>query len=152
MIGLRHLGDCAQFIKNPCVLGTGNVSQGAFNYLSSIGLRPRMFNRKTLNLFYDCIESYDLIINGIEMDVDGMHILSISDLRKTSPKVLIIDAAADAGRAIEGTVYQSLTSPIGIVENRRYIMVNNAPTIFHEEASREISSNIAKYILTRNQF
>lgn len=152
MIGIEKLGDRFSTIKNVCILGTGSVAQGSFNYLSSIGLKPRMFNRKTLNLFYDNIDTFDLIVNGIEMDVDGFHILSLNDLKKTKSDVMIIDAAADAGRAIEGTSYQSLASPIGIVADRSYVMVNNAPTILYNEASRFISKIIAKYVISKYQF
>ena len=135
--------------SNFCILGSGSVSQGAFQYLSSLGAEPRMFYRKTMDIFYDLIDCYDVIVNGIEIDRDGCHILSRDDLMKTKESVFIIDAAADAGRAIYGTKYLSMDNPVSTVEGRRYFLVNNAPTILHEKASIYISSVVSKDILSR---
>jgi len=149
ILGLKNLEKSLDSVRKVCVLGTGNVSQGAFQYLSELGLKPRMFSRKTLDIFYSKINEYDIIVNGIEMDIDDAHILSEEHLRLTDANVMIIDAAADAGRAIQGTEYRSISSPVGIVSGRRYTLVNNSPTLLHREASKAISSVIAKYILTK---
>ncbi len=152
MMGMKHLERTGRVVESACVLGTGSVAQGAFQHLSSLGVKPRMFGRKTLGIFKTNINEYNLIINGIEMDEDGKHILSINDLKKTRPEVLIIDAAADAGRAIEGTSYQKISSPIGFISDREYISVNNAPTILFKEASSIISKIVSRHILNRKIF
>lgn len=129
------------------ILGSGSVAQGAFCYLAQQGYQPRMFYRKTLDLFFDELAEFDLIVNGIEVDVDGMHILDNAALNKTKPDVLIIDAAADAGRAIQGTQYLSLQQPVGYTQGRTYTLVNNAPTLMHREASGVISEVVARLFL-----
>lgn len=134
------------------VLGSGSVAQGAFCYLASLGCQPRMFYRKTLDLFVDQIDEFDLIVNGIEVDSDGMHIIDEAALRKTRLDVLIIDAAADAGRAIQGTEYLSLEQPVGRVQGRAYTLVNNAPTLMHPQASEVISEVTASLLLNRDFF
>ncbi|NTW33704.1 MAG: N(5)-(carboxyethyl)ornithine synthase, partial [Bacteroidetes bacterium] len=131
------------------VLGSGSVSQGAFCYLSKLGAEPRMFYRKTLDLFYDKINEYEIIVNGIEIDSDDQHIIDYYHLSETSDDVLIIDAAADAGRSIEGTEYMSLDNPMGYVLGRKYILVNNAPTLMHEISSRVISGVVASVLLQK---
>lgn len=134
------------------ILGSGSVAQGAFCYTAQQGSQPRMFYRKTLNLFFEEIESFDIIINGIEIDSDGTHILDKTALNRTKPEVIIIDAAADAGRAIEGTKYLSIEHPLAQVEGRTYTLVNNAPTLMHEDASDFISEVVARLLLARDFF
>lgn len=135
-----------------CVLGTGHVSQGAFFILSKLGMQPRMFGRKTMPIFYSSMHKYALIVNGIEMDADGIHILDTADLNSLREDVAIIDAAADAGRAIVGTEYQNIDNPVGQVCSRKYLLVNNAPTLMHKEASEEISLAISSFIITNDYF
>lgn len=132
------------------ILGSGSVAQGAFYQLAQSGYQPRMFYRKTLDVFYDQISEFDLIINGIEVDVDGFHIIDNAMLAKTKQDVLIIDAAADAGRAIEGTSYLSLDAPISVIQQRQYTLVNNAPTLMHEDASKVISDTVASLLISDN--
>lgn len=152
MLGLEQLEKKRETIKKVCVLGAGSVSQGAFQYLSTLGFKPRMFHRRTLNIFYSEVEDYEVIVNGIEMDIEGAHILSSEHLERTRADVLIIDAAADAGRAIQGTEYQTLSSPVGLICNRKYTLVNNAPTLLYQEASKVISNVVAQHLLTRRFF
>lgn len=135
--------------KSVAVLGSGSVSQGAFYELSRLGILPRMFYRKTLSIFYSSINQFDLIVNGIEVDSER-HIMNRACIESTKKDCLIIDAAADAGRAIEGTSYNSLASPVSEVFGRRYILVNNAPTLLASEASQFISSVLAGGVLLQS--
>lgn len=111
-----------------------------------------MFYRKTLDLFRESIEEFDLIVDGIEVDIDDVHILDEDLIRRTRDDLLIIDAAADAGRAIEGTRYLSLDNPIGQAFGRTYTLVNNAPTLMHRQASEFISEITTRYLLGRDFF
>jgi N5-(carboxyethyl)ornithine synthase len=137
---------------NVAILGSGSVSQGAFNEISARGMRPRLFYRKTLDIFNNSIDQYNLIINGIEIDSDQNHIIDKKAILRTQLDTLIIDAAADAGRAIEGTKYLSIDNPIGDLFGRRYVLVNNAPTLLKKESSEYISEVTAKYLLCQNFF
>lgn len=130
-----------------CVLGSGSVAQGAFHELSRMSLRPRMFYRKTLPIFWDTIDQYGIIVNGIEVDTPGTHIISESQLDRINERALIIDAAADARNAVWGTEYQSLAKPVGVISGRQYVLVNNAPAIMPTEASSVISRVVAEEIL-----
>jgi N5-(carboxyethyl)ornithine synthase len=134
------------------ILGSGSVSQGAFFYISSLGMQPRMFYRKTLDIFKEQIGKFDLIINGIEMDLDEGHVISRQLLQKTKTRLLLVDAAADAGRAIEGTDYQTLDKPIAFLEERAYCLVNNAPSLMSSEASLAISSAVSQHLLSKDFF
>lgn len=151
-LAFRYLKIDAAALEEVCVLGAGSVAQGAFCYLSARGLFPRMFYRGRLDLFYREIERFDLVVNGIEMDAEGVHILSEEQIRRMKPDVILVDAAADAGRAIEGTLYRTIDEPAGEVFGRKYILVNNAPTLMFEKASRVISRVVGKMILTRDLF
>jgi N5-(carboxyethyl)ornithine synthase len=131
------------------VLGSGSVSQGAFQSLSSLGFSPRMFYRKTMHHFYESLSDYEIIVNGIENDQPDSWILSAKDLALTKENVLIIDAAADAGNAVFGTEFQSIERPFGTTCGRNYLLVNNAPTVFPQRASENISTVLSEQILPK---
>lgn len=130
-----------------CVLGSGSVAQGAFHELSRMGAKPRMFYRKTLPIFRSIISEFDIIVNGIEVDTPGYYIMDRNDVMKTKENVFIIEAAADAGNAIQGTEYQSFESPVSEVYGRKYLLVNNAPSAMTLEASRDISCVVASSVI-----
>ena len=129
------------------ILSSGNVSQGAFSAMSPYNCDIRMFYRKTMNEFYSEIDTYDIIINGIEVDEPNVHIIDKSQVKKLKRNALIIDAAADAGNAIEGSYYTAHDNPLGDIDGINFYCVNNAPTIFYRTASNYISEVVAKYVL-----
>ncbi len=58
----------------------------------------------------------------------------------------IIDAAADAGRAIEGTKYTSIDNPIYTDEQgHTFYVVNNSPSLLYRESSEAVSEGYAKH-------
>lgn len=128
------------------VLASGNVSQGSYNYLAKFGCDIRMFYRKTMIEFYDTLEVYDVIVNGIEMDQCGQHILTKEQLARLKRGCLVIDAAADAGNAIEGTHYTSLSEPMYFEDGLWFYEVNNAPSLLYRNASREISKAFSQWV------
>ena len=128
------------------VLGNGNVSQGAYNYMAKLNADIRMFYRKTLDDFYKSMDSYDIIINGIEVDGSVKHIMTKKQLCSLKKGCLVIDAAADAGNAIEGTHYTSIDSPVYEESGILFYEVNNAPSLLYRVASREISKSFSKMI------
>jgi len=146
-LGIRHLNMDPDRDHSVCVLGSGSVAQGAFHELSKSGFVPRMFYRKTLPIFESLIGSFDVIVNGIEVDAPGLSIIDRDLLRRSREDVRIVEAAADAGNAVWGTEYQALSSPVGLVEGRRYVLVNNAPTIIAREASSDISRVVGGQII-----
>lgn len=128
------------------VLASGSVSQGAYYVASKYGSDVRMFYRKTMNEFYDSIDSFDIIINGIEVDNDNDHIISSRDLDLLKKNTLIIDAAADAGRAIYGTKYTSIDNPIYKENELYFYVVNNAPSIIYRKSSFDISKSFSNWV------
>lgn len=128
------------------VLSSGNVAQGALKAISMFNCDTRLFYRKTMDLFYDSISEYDIIINGIEIDDDNSHIITKDQLAKIKSGCLILDAAADAGRAIEGTRYTTIGNPIYLEKDKYFYEVNNSPSIFYRETSRVISSVFSELI------
>lgn len=132
------------------VLANGNVSQGAYNCISRYGVDVRLFYRKTMSEFYDTLADYDIVINGIEVDTVGTHILSQNDLSRLKRGCLLIDSAADAGNAIEGTHYTTLVDPIYEEKGLLFYEVNNAPSLLYRRASLEISKSFSQWIYTRD--
>src|SRR5690554_2027471 len=57
------------------VLSSGNVAQGAFQAMSHFGADIRLFYRKTMNEFIKLIDTFDIIINGIEVSQDDNYII-----------------------------------------------------------------------------
>lgn len=130
------------------ILSAGNVSQGAFNAISKYTDNIQLFYRKTMDEFYNCIEEFDIIINGIEVDTPGEHIISKSQQKKIKAGSLIVDAAADAGNAIEGTSYTKISNPIYKENGLYFYVVNNAPSIYHRDSSFAISEAFSRCIYT----
>lgn len=128
------------------VLASGSVSQGAYNAISRYNVDIRMFYRKTMNEFYETINEYDVIINGIEVDNPNNHIITKEQLKLIKKGCLIIDSAADAGNAIEGTHYTSIADPIYEENNLYFYEVNNAPSLIYRKSSIDISEAFSKYI------
>lgn len=132
------------------VLSSGNVAQGALQAISKFNCDIRLFYRKTIDIFYQSISDYDIIINGIEIDDDNSHIITKKDLKKIKKGCLMLDAAADAGRAIEGTKYTSIGNPIYIDDGKYFYEVNNSPSIFYRETSKIISNTFSELIFKKD--
>lgn len=135
---------------NVAILSAGNVSQGAFETISKFNANVRMFYRKTMHEFYETIDQYDIIINGIEVDNPSLHIISNEQLHQVRKGCLIIDAAADAGNAIEGTYYATMGEPIYKLANATIYCVNNAPSVLYRTASKDISEAFAEIFYNKD--
>lgn len=146
MHGLLSYGLLVTNETKIAVLASGNVSQGAFIACSKLGAFPRMFYRKTIDEFYASIEEYDVIINGIEVDDPSLKIINKERIKQTKKDVLLIDAAADAGNAIEGTDYTTHEHPIKKVFDRHYYCINNTPSLLYRKSSEDISEAFSKYV------
>lgn len=139
-------GEYPDQTKKIAVLGNGNTSQGVFHFLSKFTDNIRMYYRKTISEFKAEISSFDVIINGIEMDIPNEHIITLEDIQRTKEKCFIIDAAADAGNTIEGTRYTSIDSPIYVEDGRSFYEVNNSPSLIYRTSSRFLSAAFAKHV------
>lgn len=132
------------------ILGNGNVSQGAFSYISKFSSNVRLFYRKTMNEFIQSIDSYDIIINGIEVDDTSKPIISHQDISRLKRNCFIIDAAADADNTIQGTHYTTIDKPIYEQNGVFYYVVNNAPSILYRQASYDISDSLSTFIFNKD--
>lgn len=128
------------------VLGNGNTSQGVFHFLSKFTDNIRMYYRKTIPEFKDELGSFDVIVNGIEVDVPDYHLITEADIAKTKRGCFFIDAAADAGNTIEGTRYTSIDKPMYERDGRYFYEVNNSPSLIYRTASHFLSKAFSDYI------
>jgi N5-(carboxyethyl)ornithine synthase len=135
---------------NIAVLGCGNVSQGAFCAVSKFNNNVRMFYRKTMPEFIEERRSFDIIINGIEVDKVGLHILSLENQKSLKKNCLIIDASANAGKTIEGTTFTTIKNPIYKKDDVYYYVVNNTPSVFYKQASLKISESFSKNVYQKD--
>lgn len=130
------------------ILSAGNVAQGAYQIISKFNCDVRMFTKSNMYQFKENLFEFDMIINGIET-VGNNHILSKFEQNKLKKGCFIIDAAADAGGAIEGSEYTSLDNPIYRKNRIYYYVVNNAPSVFYRDSSKEISKSFSKWIYSK---
>jgi N5-(carboxyethyl)ornithine synthase len=147
---LLHFGLFPDSNTKVAVLASGSVSQGAFFYMSKYNVDLRMFYRKTMGEFYASIHRYDVIINGIEVDGTVKHIITKDDLKKVKKGCLLIDAAADAGNAIEGTHYTTLSDPMYEENGLFFYEVNNAPSLLYRRTSFEISKAFSEWVYKKD--
>ncbi|MFA6662069.1 MAG: N(5)-(carboxyethyl)ornithine synthase [Bacilli bacterium] len=132
------------------VLSSGNVAQGGFQAISKFGCDIRMFYRKTMNEFKEKLENFDIIINGIEMDDVTKHILTLDEQKRLKKNCLVIDAAADAGHAIEGSRKTTIRHPLYKKDDVYYYVVDNAPSIFYRDSSKIISKSFSKFVYCKD--
>ena len=104
---------------------------------------------KNLTEFKDQLGKFDIIVNGIEIGKNDKRIITLEEQKKIKKGCLIIDSAADGDGAIEGTKYTTIHDPIYEKEDKFYYVVNNAPSIFYREASKEISKSLSKNIFRK---
>lgn len=128
------------------VLGTGNVSQGAFQLASQLGARVRLFYRSTIEDFKKTLGLWDIVISGIKLDDSVQYILSKEDQQQLKRGCLVIDAAGDAGRTFEGSHFSELCDPIYEEEGKYYYVVNNTPSLFYRSASEILSQAFRLHI------
>lgn len=147
---LMSMGMIPNSSTKVAVLANGSVSQGAYNTISKYHVDIRMFYRKTMHEFYDTLSDYDIIINGIEVDGSVKHILTKEDLKRVKKGCLIIDSAADAGNAIEGTHYTTIANPIYKENDLFFYEVNNAPSIYFRQTSWEISKSFSHWVYKKD--
>lgn len=126
------------------ILSSGNVAQGAFSAMSKYNPEIRMFYRRTMQEFYNTIGEYDIIVNGIEVDNPSLHILTLEQQKHLKRGCLVIDAAADAGNAIEGTHYVTLGEPLYKENGVYYYEVNNVPSVLYRTTSRIVADAFAE--------
>lgn len=134
------------------VLGSGNVSQGAFHAVSKFSDNVRMFYRKTMPEFKKSLADFDIIINGIDVGNEAEAIISKKDLESVKENGLIIDVAADAGNTIEGTDFTSIDKPIYYdPESKHYFYsVANTPSLVYRNVSEFISEEFSKYVYSKD--
>ncbi len=147
---LVNFGSIPNADTKVAILGSGNVSQGAFCAISKFSNNIRMFYRKTIDEFINSQENFDIIINGIEVDKENLHILSLENQKRLKKNCLIIDAAANAGKAIEGSTHTTLDNPIYKKDDIYYYVVSNTPSIFYKESSLKISESFSKNIYKKD--
>jgi len=136
------------------ILGSGNVSQGAFNAISKFSTNVKMFYRRTMPIFEKTYAEYDVIINGIEVGTENSPILSLSEQQHLKKGTFIIDCAADAGNAIQGSHFTEIGAPIYKENGIYYYVVPNTPSIVHRSISSILSKTLSEHIFRRdvNQF
>ena len=126
------------------VFGSGNVAYGAMKYLAQKGIEPLLRRRSNLDVLQQEFSSYDIFINGVEIDEGENSIVTKKMLDSMKPGAWIIDVAADAGRAIEGTKYTSIDNPTYTDEQgHTFYVVNNSPSLLYRESSEAVSEGYA---------
>lgn len=121
------------------ILGSGNVSQGAFKFASQLGAKVRMFYRRTLQDFKQTLDLWDIVVSGIKLDDASEPVLSREDQQNLKRGCLLIDAAGQAGITFAGTHLTTLESPIYEEDEHYYYIVNNTPALFYKSVSEILS-------------
>jgi len=132
------------------VFGTGNVAFGILNYLANRGIVPLQRRRSNVSLLKEEFQHYDVFINAVEIGEGEEPIVTYDMLNAMKPDGWIIDAAADVGRAIQGTRSTSIESPIYQDEQgHTFYVVNNSPSLLYRESSEIVSEGYAKHFWSK---
>jgi len=132
------------------IFGSGNVAYGAMKYLANLGIDPILRRRSNMARFENEFHDYDIFINAVEIDENDKAIVNQEMINGMKPNAWIIDAAADAGRAIENTKYTSIDSPIYQDDQvHTFYVVNNSPSLLFRESSAFVSQGYAKHFWSK---
>jgi len=148
--GIMSFGKLPDSNTKVAVLSSGNVAQGAFFTISKFNCDVKIFHWENMELFYESLADFDIIINGIEVADDNAHIISKENLKKIKKGCLILDAAADVGRAVEGTRFTSMENPVYKEDGKYFYAINNSPSVFYRETSKIISSAFSEWIYKKD--
>lgn len=132
------------------VFGGGNVAFGVLKYLVHRGITAVQRRRSNISLLEKEFREYDIFINAVEIEEGDKPIVTYAMTDSMKSDGWIIDAAADAGRAIQGTRYTSIESPIYQDEQgHTFYVVNNSPSLFYRESSEPVSKGYAKHFWSK---
>ena len=128
------------------VFGSGNVAFGSLKYLASRGIDPLLRRRSNVSLLKREFETYDIFINTVEIEEGEDPIVTYEMLASMKPGGWIIDAAADTGRAIQGTRATKIDSPIYQDSGQpTFYTVDNSPSLLYRESSETVSQGYAQH-------
>ncbi|MDJ1174629.1 hypothetical protein [Roseofilum capinflatum] len=127
------------------VFGGGNVAYGVLKFLGSQGIDPLLRRRSNIDLVRQEFQDYDIFINTVEISQGDAPIVTLEMLDAMKSTGWIIDAAADTGRAIEGTRATKIEDPIYQDEQgHTFYVVDNSPSLLYRESSEAVSEGYAK--------
>jgi len=119
-------------------------------YLANLGIDPILRRRSNMARFENEFHDYDIFINAVEIDENDKAIVNQEMINGMKPDAWIIDAAADAGRAIENTKYTSIDSPIyQDDQGHTFFVVNNSPSLLFRESSAFVSQGYANHFWSK---
>lgn len=132
------------------VFGSGNVAYGVLKFLATKGIDPLLRRRSNIALMRQEFQDYDIFINTVEIDWGDKPIVTFEMLDSMKSTAWIIDAAADTGRAIQGTRATKIENPIYQDESSHtFYVVDNSPSLLYRESSEAVSEGYAKHFWTK---
>jgi len=132
------------------VFGSGNVAYGVLKYLASKGIEPLLRRRSNVDLLQQEFKDYDIFINTVEIGEGDIAIVTYEMLDAMKSTSWIIDAAADTGRAIQGTRATKIENPIYQDEQgHTFYVVDNSPSLLYRESSEAVSEGYAKHFWSK---
>jgi N5-(carboxyethyl)ornithine synthase len=132
------------------VFGSGNVAYGVLKYLTSKGIEPLLRRRSNVDLLKQEFKDYDIFINTVEIAEGDAPIVTFQMLNSMKCTGWIIDAAADTGRAIEGTHATKIENPIyQDQQGHTFYVVDNSPSLLYRESSEAVSEGYAEYFWSK---
>lgn len=132
------------------VFGSGNVAYGVLKYLTSKGIEPLLRRRSNVDLLKQEFQDYDIFINTVEIAEGDAPIVTLQMLNSMKSTGWIIDAAADTGRAIQGTHATKIENPI--YQDRQghtFYVVDNSPSLLYRESSEAVSEGYAQHFWSK---
>lgn len=132
------------------VFGSGNVAYGVLKYLAHKGIEPVLRRRSNIALMQQEFKYYDIFINTVEIAQEDAPIVTFKMLDSMKSKGWIIDAAADTGRAIQGTRATKIEDPIYQDEHgHTFYVVDNSPSLLYRESSEAVSEGYAQHFWSK---
>jgi len=129
------------------VIGNGNTSKGALDFLYSLGADVDVYTRKNIGLLGEKLPEYDVIVNCVLWDLTREdHLISRSDLKRMKRGSMIVDVSCEVKGGIESCALTTIANPVFYDSGVLHYAVDHSPTLFHKSFSVRCSSFITPYI------
>ncbi len=128
------------------ILGYGNVSSGAIEACSRLGIKYKIIRRDHFKNISKFLKETDLLINGITWPkykrARKDYLVTREDIKNSKPGMIILDLSVDFPNPIETVRPTSYSRPFYIEEDRVHISIYGYPGLFPETSSRIYSEQV----------
>lgn len=142
---LRHLRKLPREVK-AVVLGYGNVSTGAIQAASTLGMNIKIIRKSEFRYIPEYLKDADILMNGLtwpKSKRDGKeYLVTRGQIKQSNPDLIVLDISVDFPSPIETMHPTDYMNPFYMEEGRVHISIYGYPGLFPVSSSRIYSDQV----------